>query len=71
MKTTALRLITAISAAAAAIELLHVPSLSTVIPDQYSGVLAGIALGALALKEVARVLGDWLDDGERNDSFGN
>lgn len=62
-KRTFLRALTAVVAGAGALS----PFLPTT--GDASNPLVLVALGVLALKEVGVIIGDYLDDGVRNDSF--
>lgn len=69
LTATALRLITSISAGASFVASLNLETLSQLLPANVAAPLAGVALGALAVKESAVVLGDWIDNGKRDNSF--
>jgi hypothetical protein len=71
MKITAttLRIVTAISAGASFVASLNLETIAHLLPAVVSGPLAGVALGALAVKESAVVVGDWIDNGKRDGSF--
>jgi hypothetical protein len=71
MKFTAaaLRVITSISAGASCVASLNLDAIAHLLPASVSGPLAIFALGALAVKESAVVVGDWIDNGKRDGSF--
>ena len=69
MKTNVLRVITAIGAGSSAVAALNLGGLMTLFPPHISVYIIGASAGALALKEISIVIGDYIDDGNRNDSF--
>lgn len=65
-----LRVLTGVSAfATATLAVLATPSLGDLVPDQFAYILGTATLVLLALKENAVVIGDYIDDGKRNNSF--
>jgi hypothetical protein len=69
MKTNALRILTAVGAAASAVATLNLGGFISIMPADLSVYILGGSAAALAVKEIAVVLGDYLDDGQRNNSF--
>ena len=69
MKTNALRILTAVGAAASAVATLNLGGFISIMPADLSVSILGGSAAALAVKEIAVVLGDYLDDGQRNNSF--
>jgi hypothetical protein len=69
MKTNLLRVLTAVGAAASAVATLNLGGFITVMPPDVAVYILGGSAAALAVKELAVVLGDFIDDGKRNDSF--
>ncbi len=69
MKTKALRVLTGVSAAATAVASLNFVGVASIIPGSWAGYLAIATTGLLALKEIAVVIGDILDNGKRDGSF--
>lgn len=69
MKTNILRVLTATASVAGSFAALDLGGLISVFPPKTASVLGAVALAALAVKEIAVVIGDSLDDGKRNGSF--
>lgn len=69
MKNTILRSITAIAALAGSLSALDLGGFIHFIPGEYAAIAGAVALGALAIKEGAIVMGDILDNGKRDGSF--
>lgn len=69
-KREILRLLTGTMAGVTAVlATLATPAVGNLVPDKWAFVVAGLTTALLALKEVAVVVGDYLDDGKRNNSF--
>jgi hypothetical protein len=70
MKTAnILRILTAISAGATSLAAFDLGGVLHLVPGKYAVILGGLTLALKASKEVAVVVGDYLDDGKRNGSF--
>ena len=66
-----LRALTAVAAVSTAVAGLDLTSVINILPNNVAAIITAITLPvALAVKEVAVVIGDYLDDGKRNNSFG-
>lgn len=69
MKRNVLRVLTAIGAASSAVAALNLGGFITLLPPHVSVYIMGGSAAVLALKEISIVVGDYIDDGNRNDSF--
>jgi hypothetical protein len=69
MKTNLLRVLTAVGAAASAVATLNLGGFISIMPPDLSVYILGGSAAALAVKEIAVVIGDFVDDGKRNSSF--
>lgn len=69
-KRSILRVLTAVAGVATAVAGLDLLSVINILPDNVAKVVTALTIPvALAVKEVAVVIGDYVDDGERNNSF--
>ena len=69
-KRQILRILTGVGAGATAIlATLATPAVGSIIPQEWAWGVGAVTTALLALKEVAMVAGDYLDDGKRNNSF--
>lgn len=69
MKTNILRALTAIGAAASAVATLNLGGFISIMPPDIAVYILGSSAAALAVKEISVVIGDFVDDGKRNNSF--
>lgn len=69
MKRKILRILTAASALLGAAGAINFQGIAGALPPEWSRYLIVAALGCLGVKELAVVIGDLIDDGNRNDSF--
>jgi hypothetical protein len=69
MKTNILRALTAIGAAASAVATLNLGGFISIMPPDIAVYILGGSAAALAVKEISVVVGDFVDDGKRNNSF--
>jgi hypothetical protein len=64
-----LRILTAISSGATSLSVFDLNGIVSVVPGKFAGPLLGITVGIAAVKELAVVAGDYLDNGKRDGSF--
>lgn len=68
-KRNILRLLTAGASMATAAAVVDLTSVAQVLPDNVSKFIILVGPLCLGIKEVAVVIGDYLDNGKRDDSF--
>ncbi|MBB5351361.1 hypothetical protein HNR46_001597 [Haloferula luteola] len=66
----ALHILAAVAAACSALGGLDLKGIINILPENVAGVIAILPVAAIALGHVILLVGDYLDDGKKNDSFG-